>query len=55
MLMPETVDKSKRHKYGTLFFAEEGRKENMLIFTHLIILEEISSKKILPFSTFVAT
>ena len=27
---------------------EEGRKENMLIFTHLIILEEILSKKILP-------
>ena len=55
MLMPDTVDKSKRLKYDTLFFAEEGRKENVLIFTHLIILEEISPKKILPFSTFVAT
>lgn len=54
MLMPDTVDKSKRLKYGTLFFAEEGRKENVLIFTHLIILE-MSPKKILPFSTFVAT
>ena len=54
MLMPETVDKSKRLKYGTLFFAE-GRKENMLIFTHFIILEEISSNKIRPFTTFVAT
>ena len=54
MLMPETVDKSKRLKYGTLFFAE-GRKENMLIFTHFLILEEISSNKIRPFSTFVAT